>query len=67
MKLVGNPKDQVESANSKDEARKIIEKAGMELNADELEMVTGGSNGRVRPHTRSQRDPDIKPYNADNA
>ena len=31
MKLVGNLKDKVEKANSKEEARDIISKAGMEL------------------------------------
>ena len=42
MKLVGNLKDKVEKASSKEEARGIISKAGMELTADELNMVVGG-------------------------
>lgn len=42
MKLIGNLKNQVEKANSKEEAKEIIEKAGMRLMDDELEMVTGG-------------------------
>ena len=42
MKLVGNLKDKVEKANSKEEARDIISKAGMELTMDELNMVVGG-------------------------
>jgi hypothetical protein len=42
MKLVGNLKDQVESANSKEEAREIIEKVGITLDDDELDAVTGG-------------------------
>lgn len=42
MKLIGNLKNQVEKANSKEEAKGMIEKAGMTLNEDELEAVTGG-------------------------
>lgn len=44
MKLLGNLKNQVENAKSKEEAKSLIEKAGMALNADELEMVTGGGS-----------------------
>ena len=51
MKLIGNLKNQVEKANSKEEAKGIIEKAGMQLTADELEMVTGGSS--IAPAERS--------------
>ena len=43
MKLIGNLKDKVENAKSKDEAKAIISKAGMELTADELDIVVGGS------------------------
>ncbi len=43
MKLIGNLKDQVETANSKEEAKEIIEKAGMELTDEELDMVSGGA------------------------
>ncbi len=42
MKLIGNLRDQVEKANSKEEAIGIIEKAGMQLTEDELNMVAGG-------------------------
>lgn len=41
MKLIGNLKNQVEKANSKEEAKEIIEKAGMQLTEDELNMVAG--------------------------
>lgn len=41
MKLIGNLKNQVEKANSKEEAKGIIEKAGMQLTEDELNMVVG--------------------------
>ena len=42
MELLGNLKDKVEKAQSKDEAKGIIEKAGMRLSTDELEQVVGG-------------------------
>jgi hypothetical protein len=44
MKLIGNLKNQVEKAKDKDEARKFISEACMELTTDELEMVTGGGS-----------------------
>ena len=44
MKLIGNLKNRVENANSKEEAKGIIEKAGMSLTEDELDMVTGGGS-----------------------
>lgn len=47
MRLIGNLKDQVEKANSQEEAREIIEKAGMELTDEEMNQVGGG----VNPHT----------------
>jgi hypothetical protein len=40
--LIEHLKKQVENANSKDEAKKVIAKAGMILTDDELEMVAGG-------------------------
>ncbi|MBO4514602.1 MAG: hypothetical protein J5721_02895 [Lachnospiraceae bacterium] len=42
MKLIGNLKKQVESTNSKEEARTVIAKAGMMLTDGELDMVAGG-------------------------
>ena len=42
MKLIGNLKKQVEATTTKDEAREVILKAGMELTNDELDMVAGG-------------------------
>ena len=47
MRLIGNHKDQVEKANSKEEAREITEKAGIELTDEEMNQVGGGQN----PHT----------------
>ncbi len=42
MKITGDLKKQVENSNSKEEAKAIIEKAGMSLNDDELDNVIGG-------------------------
>ena len=42
MELIGDLKKQVEQASSKEEARSLIEEAGMQLTDDELEMVAGG-------------------------
>ena len=44
MKLIGNLKKQVENAETKNEKKRLIEKAGMLLNDDELEMVSGGKS-----------------------
>ena len=43
MKLTGNLKKQVEKAETKNEKKSLIENAGMLLNDDELEMVSGGA------------------------
>lgn len=45
MKLTGELKEQVEKAESKDEKKKLIEEAGMELTEKELDMVSGGGFG----------------------
>lgn len=42
MKLIGNLKKQVELTGSKEEARSLIEEAGLELTDDELDKVAGG-------------------------
>ena len=44
MKLVGDLKDKVEKAANQEEAKKIIEEAGMELTEEELDQVAGGIN-----------------------
>jgi len=53
MKLTGALKEEVSKAQSKDEARDILEKAGMSLTDEELDMVAGGSIflARKRPAT----------------
>ena len=45
MKLIGNLKKQVEETKNKEEAKEVIEKAGMELTDDELDQVAGGHSG----------------------
>ena len=55
MKLIGNLKNQVENAKSKEEAKGIIEKAGMSLTMDELDMVTGGALFYCRRKSRITR------------
>ena len=44
MKLIGNLKKQVENAETKNEKKRLIEKAGMLLTDDELEHVAGGGD-----------------------
>ena len=48
MKLTGNLKKQVEQTESKEEARKVIRQAGMELTDEELDQVSGGAIQTVR-------------------
>ena len=42
MKLVGELKEKVEQTTTKEEAKEVIEEAGMELNDEELDQVAGG-------------------------
>ena len=43
MKLIGDLKEKVENAKTKEEARDTIKEAGMLLDDDELELVSGGT------------------------
>ena len=43
MKLIGNLKEQVAATTNKAEAKEVIAKAGMELNDEELDQVSGGA------------------------
>ena len=43
MKLTGDLKNQVEKAESKNEKKKLIEEAGMELTDEEMDQVAGGA------------------------
>ncbi len=42
MKLTGELKEKVEKIENKEEAKKIIEEAGMKLTDEELDQVAGG-------------------------
>lgn len=42
MNLTGKLKEQVEQAKTKEDAKKIIEEAGMELTDEEMNLVAGG-------------------------
>ena len=54
MKLIGNLKKQVERTKNKEEARNLIEQAGMRLTDEELEMVAGGGLPDPAPLTQLQ-------------
>ncbi len=43
MKLIGNLKRQVENEGTMEGRKRLIEKAGMKLTDEELEMVSGGA------------------------
>ena len=61
MKLTGNLKNQVEKAESKEEKKILIEKAGMELTDDELNMVAGGTVVETsEPFIKSEECPDFQ-------
>ena len=47
MKLIGKLKGDLEKAENKEEAKTIIEKAGMELTDEEMDQVAGG--GTMKP------------------
>lgn len=42
MKLIGQLKNKVEKAETKEEAKQIIQDAGMLLDDQEMDQVTGG-------------------------
>lgn len=52
MKLIGDLKEQVENANSREEARQIIEKEGIELTDEEMNQVGGGRSFHVPMNTQ---------------
>ena len=47
MKLTDDLVKQIENANTKEEVREAIEKAGLELTDDDLDQVTGGMNSQI--------------------
>ena len=61
MKLIGELKRQVESTATKEEAKNVIENAGMELTDDELDNVVGGSDPIIEdPITRLNKEKEAK-------
>ncbi len=65
MELLGNLKDRVSKAKNKDEAKGIIEKAGMRLTEDELDKVAGGMYVRTPTgHGKCEFDSQPEPQNA---
>ena len=46
MKLVGELKNKVEKTETLEDAKKIIEDAGMQLSDEELDTVAGGHKAR---------------------
>ena len=53
MKLIGQLKNKVEKAETKEEAKKIIREAGMLLDDQEMDQVTGGEFVSVSSTHRS--------------
>jgi len=47
MKLTGELKEKVEKAENKEEAKKILKDAGLEMSDAELDQVAGGQMVRV--------------------
>ena len=45
MELTGELKNKVEKTETKEEAKEVIEDAGMILTDEELDMVSGGNSG----------------------
>ncbi len=67
MELMGNLKDEVSKAQSKDEAKGIIESDGMKLTEKELDMVAGGMFVRTPTgHGRGEFDAQIDPASVEN-
>ena len=49
MKLVGELKNKVEKTENLDEAKKVIEEAGMQLSDEEMNNVAGGGQPFAPP------------------
>ena len=58
MKLIGDLKKQVNNAKDISEKRSIIEKAGMKLSYEELNMVAGGCCSSFIPCSEDDKDYD---------
>ena len=57
MKLTGTLKENVEKAESKEQAKKLIAQAGMELTEQEMEEVAGGQLSYHPGHKSKAPDP----------
>ena len=55
MQLTGELKDKVEQTKTKEEAKKIIEDAGMELTDEEMDQVSGGKISGAKRTSKSGR------------
>ena len=55
MKLTGKLKEQVEKAETREEAKKIMEEAGISLTDEELDQVAGGLEQFDGEATNTQR------------
>jgi bacteriocin-like protein len=49
MKLIGKLKEEVEKAETAEKKKELIEEAGMELDDEELEQVSGGLGNLKNP------------------
>lgn len=45
MELIGKLKEKVDQAVSKEEKKRILEEAGVQLSDNELDMIAGGVEG----------------------
>ena len=63
MKLIGELKEKVSKAESIEQAKEIIEEAGMELNDKELDEVAGGGLdfGLIWQNMGAEGQPGIQP------
>ena len=49
MRLIGKLKEEVEKAETAEKKKELIEEAGMELDDEELEQVSGGLGNLKNP------------------
>lgn len=55
MELTGKLKEEVEKAETKEEKKRLIEDAGMELTDEELEQVAGGLPRKITRVSQNKR------------
>ena len=53
MKLTGELKKHVEKADSREEKKRLIEEAGMELTDEEMDIVSGGNSTDLRLNSKN--------------